>query len=184
MKSRNGLLAATVLLLALPVTLVVNAVLVDSDRIVIHIALATGFILIAASTFDFETPNWIAWPACAAIAAQSAIFLLQAVSEAAGSASLHRFAYELLGQSLEAVLFDVLFIWCFAVLVSDSRGRTRAFGLLVMSAVAFGEVYGFLGSAPEALKVLYLAPVAWLLLESIKDSAEQAERPGLAMQVA
>ncbi len=69
-------------------------------------------------------------------------------------------------------MLTTLFIfWLVAVLLTASRGKTRILGFVAMAVVVCVEAYNYvllyLGEA-HALKILYLLPFVWLLLESRK----------------
>jgi hypothetical protein len=101
------------------------------------------------------------------------IFLLQAVALPIPSESLHYVAYEVLGQWPEGWLPDVVVLWFIAMLVLDSRDKTRILGIVAMSIAVCYELYShilrFLGTSDiESLKLLMLLPFVWLLFESTK----------------
>lgn len=69
------------------------------------------------------------------------------------------------------MLPDFFIVWCLVMLSQHSRGRTRRFGACVLTLVVAAEIldYGLAvrgGDAPGILKLVYLLPFAWLLLES------------------
>jgi hypothetical protein len=89
------------------------------------------------------------------------------------SESLHYVAYEVLGQWPEGWLPDVVVLWFIAMLVLDSRDKTRILGIVAMSIAVCYELYShilrFLGTSDiESLKLLMLLPFVWLLFESTK----------------
>jgi hypothetical protein len=168
MRSPRGFFAAVVMLLALPVTVLGTIALGGGDKILIHLSFAVGFALLATSFFDFKTARWVTWLACVGTGTMAAIFLLQGISDAVHSDWLHHAVYDVLGQSLESALIYVVILWCFALLLMDSSGKTRALGFVFMSLVLGVELVGFITDAPEILKVLYLPPFVWLMLESRK----------------
>jgi len=104
----------------------------------------------------------------------AAIFLLQGVSELTSHPRLTQFAYQVVGQRLEGRLVDLFLLWCMGLLLLDSRGKTKAFGLVVMSVVVCVEAYSFglsfvgrsLDVEAPGFKLLFLLPFVWLLLES------------------
>jgi hypothetical protein len=105
--------------------------------------------------------------------------VIQGVSEAVSSSSLHTFAFDILGQQLETAAMYAFFIWCFAMLVTVSSGKAKVFGLAVMSAVVGVEVFGYAASAsgseaPEILKLVSLFACMWLLVEGMKEVDPQA----------
>jgi hypothetical protein len=87
--------------------------------------------------------------------------------------TLNYFAYEVLGQWPEGWLPDVVVLWLIAMLVLDSRDKTRILGIVAMSIAVCYELYShilrFLGTSDiESLKLLMLLPFVWLLFESTK----------------
>jgi hypothetical protein len=174
MKSTRGLLAACVLLLAFPFAALYRAVFDRGVEVVIHLALAAGTLLVCASVFDFRTARWIAWIACLSTGLLGTIFLVQAAAELLHNALLTRIAYQVLGQGLERWLFDVFALWCIAVLLADSHGRTRigggiALGLVVcveLIVIGLSMAGSSLNAVAPQLFVLYFLPFVWLLFES------------------
>jgi hypothetical protein len=136
----------------------------------------------ALAVFDFRTARWIAAVGCASTSALSAIFLLQGASELIQNASLTRLVYQQLGQRVEGWLVDLFLLWCIAVLLIDSRGKTKVLGCIALSIAVCVEVYAnglaykgtSLNAAAPGLKALVLLPFLWLLLESRKPSHTQS----------
>jgi hypothetical protein len=162
MKSPRGLAGAVVFLLAVPVAALYQAVFTDGVEAVIHVALAAGAALVASAAGDFKTARWIRWTGWVSAGAMAVIFLLQAVAELVRNDALTRLAYQVLGQRLEGWLVYLFLLWCLAVLVVDSSGRTRLLGLV---AVALAASAGALDQ-----KLLGLLPFVWLLFESARRS--------------
>lgn len=185
MKSRRGFLAAIIFLSAIPVAVLCRTIFGIEADLILHFACAAGFAFISFAVFDFKVPKWINWSGCAATGALAFIFLLQGASQLIRSDSLTYFVFQILGQRVEAGLVKLLFLWFIALLIFDSRGNSRFFGLVVMSVVFCAEIYGFylayggasLDETNAALKLLYLLPFAWLIFESgKKNQAVSAER--------
>jgi hypothetical protein len=181
-------MAAAALLLAVPITAVASNVGLN-DEVVIHLALGTGFVLVAFAVFDFDVDSRINWMGCAAMAALAAIFYLQAVSKAVDNDLLHDVAFDILGQGLESALVDIFLIWCVAVLFTDSTGRTRIFGFVAITVVISTELYRYglllLGDeAPEILKISMVLPIIWLLLESAKSTSPSSGREVASLEPA
>jgi hypothetical protein len=175
MRSRRGFLAAMVLLLAVPLTVAYQVVLGDDGGLVVHLALATGAFLIAASVFDYEVSPWLTWITCVSMIALGSIFLLQAATAVIPSEALRYLAYDVLGQWLELALTFVFLVWVGALLLTDSRGGFRVFGVAALAAVVLFELYRLVLSrfgvpAEQGLRLVYLLPVVWFLLESRKPS--------------
>jgi hypothetical protein len=173
MRSPLGLLAALAFLLAIPIALGCQILLGSGAKTAVHFALAAGSILLAFCVFDFELPRWMNWIGCAAALALGTIFLLQAVALLVPMESLHYVGYQVLGQWPEGWLPDVVILWFIAMLVLDSRDKTRIFGIVALSLAVCFELYShsvrFLGTSDiESLKLLMLLPFVWLLFESTK----------------
>jgi hypothetical protein len=142
----------------------------DGAENVIHMTLAATFLLLALAVFDFRLPTWINWAACAAAGTLAAIFLLQGASDLTHSAPLQYLAYHALGQRVEKVLGYAFLCWCAAMLFTDSTGKRQAFGIAILVAIFFMEIYTMItvyggAEAPGVLKLFYLPLFIWLLLE-------------------
>jgi hypothetical protein len=178
MRSPRGFAASIVFLLLVPLALVYLAVVGAGVDIAMHAALALGSALMAFAVFDFSTARWIAWIGAASIGGLAVVFALQGLSELVQSAPLTYLVFQVLGQRLEGWLVDVFLLWCVAVLLVDSHGKTRVLGMIAMAIAVSVEAYAnglsFFGSSLNVeapiLKVLVLLPFAWLLLESRKAS--------------
>src|SRR5215217_6380683 len=175
-RSPRGLLAALAFLVGIPLSFGWQILFGSGAGTMVHFVLAAGTLLLAFCVFDFELPRWMNWIGCAAGLALGTIFLLQAVALLIPNETLHYFAYEVLGQWPEGWLPDVLILWLVAMLVLDSRGKSRILGIVAMSVAVCLEVYShiltFSGTSltEEAgtLKLLLLVPFVWLLIESTK----------------
>ena len=178
MRSPRGVAAALAFLSALPIAALYQTIVGAGAEAVVHVVLALGAALLAFAVFDFRTARWIAWTGCAAASVMAVIFLLQAVSEVTRSQALTHFVYRVLGQRLEGWLANLVLLWCLAVVLVDSRGKTRIVGLVALAIVACVEIYawrlavlgGSLNAAAPGLKALYLLPFVWLLLEARKPA--------------
>jgi hypothetical protein len=177
MRSPRGFLGSVVLLLALPVAVLTQALFGGGSEVAIHFALAVGCVLVALSAFDFGTPRWLTWIGCVSASAFAAIFLVQNASALMGNASFSFFANQVLGLWGEKALLSLLTIWLVAVLLRASRGKTRILGFVVMAMVVCVDLYVdfaliFLGTNPfletPAVRLAYLLPFVWLLFESGK----------------
>ena len=180
MRSPRGLLAAIFFLLAVPVTFLFQILLGSGASTAIHLALGAGSVVLAFAVFDFKLPRWMNWIGCAAALAVGSIFLLQAVALVIPNESLHYFAYEVLGQWPEGWLPDVVLLWFVGMLVFDSQGKTRILGFVTLSIIVCFEIYkyslAYLGNTPaEGLKLLFLLPIVWFLLESKKEISVEAK---------
>ena len=180
MRSQFGFLSALVLLLALPITVLYQILVGAGADTVVHVLLATGSLLLAASVFDFnKMAKWITWLGCLAAAAEGTIFLLQGVSHLAQNAAFTELVYQGLGQWPERLLMDLIVFWLVALLLTDSHGKAQMIGLIALVTVVTLEVYSYyllytgssINAVAPALKLLYLLPFVWLLLESNKRIA-------------
>ena len=175
-RSTRGAAAAAVVLLALPVTALYQSLGGTRGEVVVHAMLALGALLLSFAVFDFRTPRWVALVGCAAAGALALIFLLQGVSELVQNARLTDIVYRVLGQRIEGWLVDLFLLWCVAVWLTDSRGRTKAFGAVVLGVAVGVEIYAnwlaFRGTSLNAvapmLTLFVLPPFVWLLMESRK----------------
>jgi hypothetical protein len=176
MRSPRGFAAAAVLLLAVPVTGLYQMVFANGAAIVIHVALAVGFVLLSFSVFELGTTGWMNWIGCAATSALSAIFFLQAVSELIEMDSLTYLVYRILGQRLETWLVYVFLLWCMAMLLTVSRGKTRILGWMALSIAICLQGYSYallnfgvsVDAQSQSLKLFYLLLFVWILFESKK----------------
>jgi hypothetical protein len=176
MRSPRGFLGSVVLVMALPVAILIQALLGSGASLTMHAALTVGCALLSLSAFDFETPAWVAWIGRVASGAFAVIFLLQGASELIGNDSFSYVALQVLGSWPEKVLTTLIAFWLLAVLLSVSRGNTRILGFVVMAVVvgvdAYNYVLLYLGETP-AVAALYLLPFVWLLFESRKREPER-----------
>jgi hypothetical protein len=173
MRSPLGLLAALAFLVGIPISFGWQILFGSGAGTMIHFFLAAGCVLLAFAVFDFRLPRWMNWVGCAAGLALGTIFLLQAVALLIPNEALYYFAYGVLGQWPEGWLPDVLILWFVAMLVLDSRGKSRILGIGAVSVGVCYELYShflrFGGNSPAGtLKFLMLLPFVWLLIESVK----------------
>lgn len=186
MRSTTGFMAALVMLLALPLALASQVVLVDGAETVLHLAVGTGCVLLAAAAFDFGLPRWAGWIGALSAGAFGAIFLLQGAAQIVANDALTYIAFKVLGQELERFLPDLIIVWFLVLLAVGSHGKTRVFGWIAMSVVVVAELTAIAGAILSidvpASKVVFLLPFVWLLLESAKrvqrGAGERAARQG------
>jgi hypothetical protein len=172
-RSPLGLLAALTFLVGIAISFGWQILFGSGAGTMIHFFLAAGTLLLAFAVFDFKLPRWMNWIGCVAGLALGTIFLLQAVALLIPSESLHYFAYEVLGQWPEGWLPDVVILWFVGMLVFDSQGKSRIFGIVAVSIAVCSELYSHIlrfGGTPDtgSLKLLVLLLFVWLLLESTK----------------
>ena len=176
MRSPRGSLGAIVLLLALPIAVLTQVVLGSGSGTIIHFVLAAGSALVSFSAFDFETPRWIAWIGGVSAGGLAAIFLAQGASLLLRNDSFTYFTNQVLGNWPERLLLSLVVLWLVALLLTASWGTTRMLGFVAMAMVVCVEVFGYVQlffgtntlSETPVLKLLYLPPFVWLLLESRK----------------
>ncbi|MGH3456610.1 hypothetical protein [Aeromicrobium sp.] len=165
------------MLLVIP-TAAVFSVAFGDEEVGLHFVLAAGAFLLASAMFDFNVPKPINQLACVSTALLGGIFLLQAISPLTSNDGFHDFAYITLGQWLEGTLTLAFVAWCFVMLLSDSKGRSRLLGLatvpllLVYAAALWASNLADVPKPPEVLKLLFLPVFVWLLLESRKPADE------------
>jgi len=171
MRSKRGFIGAAIIVLSYPLALAVGLIGGGAET-VIHLVMGPGFVVFAASVFDFALPRWINVVGAVAAAAFGTIFLLQGVSDLTQVEALRYVAFDLLGHHVERLLPDVVYVWFVALLLLASTGWSRWLGWAVMLVVVGLEVATFvtlvLGAPMGSVKVLILLPFVWLLFESAK----------------
>jgi len=175
-RSRRGVLAASVCLLAVPVALLFQLIVGSGAEMVLHLVGGVGFILTAFAVFDFEPPRWLPWVGCLSIGAFGVTFLLQGISQLMHIDWLTYLAFQILGQQVEALSADVFLVWCSATVLLMSHGKVKLFGICVMALAVGAEIYSNVvryfgsgaGGISPLLKLVLLLPFVWLLLESSK----------------
>ena len=175
-RSRRGVLAASVCLLAVPVALLFQLIVGSGAEIVLHLVGGLGCLLTAFAVFDFEPPRWLPWVGCLSIGAFGATFLLQGISQLLYIDWLTYLAFQILGQQLETWSIDVFLVWCSATVLLMSHGKVRLLGICVMALAVSAEIYSYgvryfgsgAGGVSPLLKLVLLLPFVWLLLESSK----------------
>jgi hypothetical protein len=186
MRSKTGFFAALVLLLALPITVLYQGIFKNGADTVVHLVLAAGAMILAFAVFDFrKVARWIIWLGCLAAAAEGTIFLMQGVSHLIQNPAFTDLVYQKLGQWPERLFLDLIIVWLIVLWRAESQGKTRYVGLAALIAVVGLEIYSYsllwMGSSINAvmpgLKLLYLLPFVWLLLESIKKASPSFNNP-------
>jgi hypothetical protein len=173
-RSRRGVLAASVCLLAVPAALVVQLIVGSGAELMLHLVLGVGFLLTAFAVFDFEPPRWLPWVGCLSIGALGVTFLLQGISQLLHNESLTYLAFQVLGQQFEGLSADVFLLWACAAVLLTGQGKVKVFGICVMALAVCAEIYSngvrYLGSGAGGvsplLRLVLLLPFVWLLLES------------------
>jgi hypothetical protein len=175
-RSRRGILAASVCLLAVPVALLFQLIVGSGAEIVLHLVGGVGCLLTAFAVFDFEPPRWLPWVGCLSIGAFGVTFLLQGISQLLHIDWLTYLAFQILGQQVEGLSVDVFLVWCGATVLLMSHGKVKLFGIGAVAVAVGAEIYSngvrYLGSGAGGvsplLKLTLLLPFVWLLLESSK----------------
>ena len=176
MRSATGVAAALVMLLAIPIAIASQMIADGSAEAVLHLAVGTGSLLLAAAAFDFGLPRWAAWVGAVSAAAFGSIFLLQGVAQVTGNPALTTLAFDVLGQEIERFLPDLILVWFVVLLAAGSGGWSRIVGFVTMTVVVVAEAAalggGLVGADVPEFKVLFLLPFVWLLLESVERQAD------------
>jgi hypothetical protein len=183
MRSIRGVLGASVLLLALPVTIVFQLIFDAGAETVIHVCLALGAFLVAAAAFDFHTPPRLTWLGVASTAALGVAFSLQALSELVPNDWLYLLAYTILGP-LEALFLVGLLVWVLGLsLVESSRARRIAAWATLLAATCATIltiallISGGWTAVPQGLRLVYLLPIGWLLWTSLQRQQQEFAAP-------
>ena len=176
MRSPRGFAGALILLLGVALAGIFSIASGVGTENVIHLALGISFLLLAVAGFEFKLPEWINLAACAATGTLAIVFLLQGAGDIAQSSSLQHLAYNVLGQRVEKILGYGFLLWCVALLLLDSTGKTKVLGAVALLAVLCAEIYLFgvtykTGEAPGFTKLLYLPLFVWLMFESVRPPA-------------
>ena len=179
MRSRRALLASAVIVGSYPLALGVQQLFGGGADTVVHLVTGAGFVLFATSVFDFDLPRWVNVLGAAAAGVFGAIFVLQGVSDLSHIEGLRVLAFDVLGHHLERLLPDVVYLWCLALLLLASSGKSRILGWVVMVVVVGAELASlaallFSFTMPN-LKVTLLLPFVWLLFESAERPARGEE---------
>jgi hypothetical protein len=183
MRSTSGFLSAIAFLLAVPLALLYQVIFGNGAETILHFMCGIGFALSSIAVFDFKLPRWMTWIGFLATGISAVIWLLQGVSNLIQNDLLNRLAFQVLGQGLERLLIDLYIFWFIAMLFFDSRGgKTKVFGIVVMSIVVILEIYTYSlsylgGAAAGSLKLLYLLVFVWFLLESKKENSLEVMEP-------
>jgi hypothetical protein len=173
MRSTFGLAAAVTGLLTYPVAIGAGITLgADASTTVVHFMLGSAFLLLARAMFDFGLARWVTWLGATAAAVFGGTFVLQGFADLTHIAALEWLAFDVLGQQLERILPDVVYIWFAALLLTGSTGRSRLVGWVTVPilfglelAILVGALVGI--DVPFILPVIFL-PFVWLLIESVK----------------
>ena len=173
MRSTRGLAASVAGLLTYPAAIAAGVLIGDGAAdSAVHFALGTAFVLLALALADFGLTRWVTWLGTAAATVFGGTFLLQGVADLTGLSSLHWLAFDILGQQLERVLPDVVYVWFAVLLATGTSGATRLVGWVIVPALFGLELAIVIGAQigidVPFLKVTIFAPFVWLLLESIK----------------
>lgn len=179
MRSPRGVWGVIVLLAMLPLAALYQQLFVNGFETFIHWVLATGSLLLALAVFDFgKLPRWLNWIGFLLVGTAAAIFFLQGLSHLLQNDAFTYVAYQVLGQTFEVWLPRLfIVVWCSALLLLDSQGKTRIFGWVALPIFIAVEIYRIsltiLGApSTELLKLVILLPLFWLLLENKKTQTQ------------
>ncbi len=177
MRSPRGFVAALVLLFALPIALLAQAAFGIDAEMILHFLLALAAGLVALAVFDFKLPRWITWLGSVSSGAVATVFLLQRVHGLIPNDALFYLAYGVLGGPVESALVDGLIVWFVGLLVHDSQGKTRLFGVAAVSVVVCFELYryslAYLGAQPAGYPEAGAAAAVCLAASGKQKKAEQ-----------
>jgi hypothetical protein len=175
MRSSSGFWGVIVLLALLPLAGLYQQLFASGFDTFIHWVLAPGALLLALAVFDFrKLPQWLKWVGCLLMGVEAAIFFLQGLSHLVNNEAFTYVAYQVLGQRLEVWLPRLfILVWCGALLLLDSQGKTRIFGWVALPIFISVEIYRISLTAVgapsnELVKLVIFLPLVWLLLESKK----------------
>jgi hypothetical protein len=174
MRSARGVAASALFLVALPLALLSQLLFGIEAEAALHLVFAAGFVLLGLAFSDFLIPAWVRVLGCVAAVFLAGIFFAQGVSQLTTNETLRALAFDVLGQTIETLLINAVIFSFLLVLLRDSHGLSRVLGIAVLSLVLCMELYTFvlpsvgvtIGAEPFNVKVLYLLPFVWFLLES------------------
>jgi hypothetical protein len=186
MKSSRGFAAAILFLSALPVAVLYQMLGGHGGETVIHLFLAVGAGLLSSAISDFRTPVWAIWLGRFSIGFLAVIFGLQGLSELTRDDFLTDVAFQVLGQHVEGWLLTGFLLWCMIAVVVDGRGGAKILGLIAVPSAAvvraFASILPLRGESLEAtapaLKLIYLLPFVWLLVESRRKPTPHSDAAG------
>jgi len=173
MRSTLGLAAAVAGLLTYPVAIAAGMTIGGTAAdTAVHFVLGSAFVLLAFAMFDFGLNRWVTWLGATAAAIFGGTFLLQGVADLTAIPFLDWLAFDILGQQLERILPDVVYIWFAALLLTGTSGYSRLVGWAIVPALFGLELAIVIGAQigidVPFLKFMIFAPFLWLLIESIK----------------
>jgi len=179
MRSTLGLAAAVVGLMTYPIGIAAGVMGGDlAAGTAVHFVLGSAFALLAVAMFDFGLNRWVTWLSATAAFVFGGTFLLQGIADMTSIPALDWLAFDILGQQLERILPDVVYIWFAALLLTGSTGYSRILGWVIVPtlfglelAIAIGAQIGI--DVPF-IKLTLFAPFVWLLIESIKRPASES----------
>jgi len=165
MRSILGLAAAVVGLLTYPFAIAAGMIGADgAATTAVHFVLGSAFVLLAAAMFDFGLNRWVTWLGAGAAAIFGGTFLLQGVADLTSVPFLDWLAFDILGQQLERILPDVIYIWFAALLLTGTSGYSRLIGWAVVPALFGLELAIVIGAGigidVPFLKFMLFAPFA------------------------
>lgn len=182
MTSRNGILASSIFLAAIPTALIAQAIFSAGAENVLHLMFGCGALLLASAAFRMTMPQPLRIAGAVVIGGLGITFLMQGVADLIGSEPMQRLAYHTLGQVVERIMVDATLLWFASTVIIISRGIIRLVGVISVGAAILVELYGnwlsyhgtTLNDEFAALKLVMLAPFFWLLLECLLGRRSQA----------
>src|SRR5262245_5772019 len=119
MRSTLGLAASIVGLLTYPAAIATGLLIGgDAGDTAVHFVFGTAFVLLAFAMFDFGLNRWVTWLSATAAFVFGGTFLLQGIADMTSIPALDWLAFDILGQQLERILPDFVYIWFAALLLT------------------------------------------------------------------
>ena len=179
MRSSLGLAASIAGLLTYPAAMAAGILIGDAAaETTVHFMLGTAFVLLAFAMFDFGLARWVTVLGAAAATVFGGTFLLQGAADLTEIAALDWLAFEVLGQQLERVLPDVVYVWFAALLLTGTTGASRFVGWAIVPILIGLEIAIVVGAQigidVPFIKLTIFAPFVWLLIESVKGRAAES----------
>jgi hypothetical protein len=178
MRSKLGLAASVAALVTYPAAIAAGMLMGGgAATAVVHFVLGSAFVMLSVAMFDFGLARWVTWLGATASAVFGGTFLLQGAADLTNIAVLHWLAFDILGQQLERILPDVVYIWFAALLLTGSTGASRLVGWVIVP-MLFGLELAILVGAQIGIDVPFHQGDD---LRAVRLAADQSvERPSSA----